>query len=435
MLDFTVGGFYFERDGTLTARVDLNYAGIDFQHGPDPTPAKNYAFFGNFTFHVTDDFNITAGLRQSWDEKSYTFFRRNPDLTVPGPGPCAFFLGAPVAGPTAVGNAPNCLLLGLNDITPPTFEDNRLDWRVALDYRFSPEFLAYAQISTGYRAGGFNPRPFFGPSAGECSDLPPGVIAPCNQIAQFDPEELTAYEVGFKADLFDRRLRLNAAAFYNDYTNIILTLSACPGSPCLQPNNVGEAEVVGFELETLINPFDNLTIDGALSWLDFDYTSLGAGTAVTLDMVTPYTPEWKWSFGIQYDIPDVFDGTLSLRFDGSYQSHVYTEALNYDAIQVATAPAGVPPATTPFVGGVTATAGGGPLASLTATNRIDGYFLGNARVTWRDEDDDWSLSLEVSNLFDRYYFTSLYEQFGSPGTISGAPGLPRTWAVTVRRSF
>jgi iron complex outermembrane recepter protein len=407
-LDFTVGGIWFKRDGTLTARVDLNYAGLDFIHGPDPTPASSKAVFGNFTFHATDAFNITAGLRQTWDKKDYTFFRRNPDLTVPGPLPCAFFLGALTAGPTGIGNDPNCLLLGLNNVSAG-FKGKKFDWRVAADYRFSPEFMMYAQVATGYRSGGVNPRPFFGPSAGAR-----------NQIKSFNPETLLSYEVGFKADAFDRKVRLNVSAFYNDYKDIILTLSACPTSPCLQPNNVGAAKVQGIEVETTIRPVDNLTLDGAFSYLDFQYKSFSASQAVlggiSLDMITPYTPKTKWSFGIQYDIQQVLGGTLSARFDGAYQSKLYTEALNYDALAVPTR-------------------AGGPLATLTASNRINGYFLGNGRLTWKSGDDDWAVSLEVQNLFNKYFFTSLYEQYASPGTISGAPGLPRTWAVTLKRNF
>jgi iron complex outermembrane recepter protein len=408
-LDFTVGGIWFKRNGTLTARVDLNYAGLDFIHGPDPTPASSKAVFGNATFHVTDAFNITAGIRNTWDTKDYTFFRRNPDLTVPGPGPCAFFLGAATAGPTGIGNAPNCLLLGLNNVSPPRFSDSRLDWRVAADYRFSPEFFVYAQVATGYRAGGFNPRPFFGPSAGVR-----------NQIKQFNPETLRSYEVGFKSDLLDRRVRFNASAFYNDYKDVILTLSACPTAPCLQPNNVGAAKVKGFEIETTIKPLPGLTFDGAFSYLDFKYTSFSQPAAIlggiTLDMITPYTPKTKWSFGAQYDIDDVAGGMISARFDGSYQSKIYTEALNYDAV-------------------IVPTRAGGPLATLTASNRIDGYFLGNGRVTYKNDANDWSVALEVQNIFNKYYFTSLYEQYASPGTISGAPGLPRTWAVTLKKNF
>ena len=427
LLDFTVGGIYFERDGTLTARVDLNYAGIDFIHGPDPTPATSKALFANTTLNLTEDFHLNLGVRNTWDSKSYTFFRRNPDLTVPGPLPCAFFLGAPTAGPTAVGNEPNCLLVGLNDVSPPTFKDSNFDWRIAADYRLSQALMVYAQVSTGYRSGGFNPRPFFGPTD------PLGR----NQVKEFKPEKLTAYEIGFKSDLAGGAIRLNASAFYNDYKDIILTLSACPTAPCLQPNNVGAAEVKGFEVETLLNPVEGLSFDGALSYLDFEYTEITGPTAVTLDMVTPYTPEWKWSFGAQYDFEDVAGGTLSARFDGSYQSSVFTEAVNYDRIEVTTAFTPPDPVqTTPAVPGVVALGGGGPLDTVIASNKIDGYVLGNARLTWKqDADDPWSISLEVQNVFDKYYFTSLYEQFASPGTISGAPGLPRTWAVTVKKDF
>jgi len=413
--EYTLGGFYFKRDGTLTARVDLNYAGLDFIHGPDPTPASNKALFATGIWHVTDAFNVTGGVRQSWDSKEYLFQRHNPDGTLPGA--CA----APPPAATFSTGVPNCLIAGLNG-SPASFSSKRFDWRVAMDYRFSPEVMVYAQVATGYRAGGVNPRPYFGPANGAL-----------NQIKSFNPETLLSYEAGFKTDLFDRKMRLNVSAFYNDYKDIILTLSACPISPCLQPNNVGQAHVKGFEVETLIKPTPAFTLDGALSYIDFKYTALNGTTAVKLDMVTPYTPKWKWSFGAQYDIENVLGGTLSARFDGSYQSHVYTEAVNYDRILVSTT---APITTTPAVAGVTARPGGGPLATLVASNRIDGYFLGNARLTWKqDSEAPFSVSLEVQNLFNRYYFTSLYEQFGSPGTISGAPGLPRTWAVTIKKSF
>src|SRR5690606_35822691 len=133
-----------------------------------------------------------------------------------------------------------------------SFEGERTDWRVAIDYRFSPEFMAYAQVSTGYKGGGVNPRPFFGPSS------------PNNQLKAFNPETIRTYELGFKADLLDRRLRLNGAAFFNEYNDIILTLFACPISPCLQPNNVGAAEVKGIELELTARPTDELSLDSSL---------------------------------------------------------------------------------------------------------------------------------------------------------------------------
>lgn len=395
LLDYTLGGFYFKQNGTLHARVDLNYAGIDFIHGPDTTPSTSKAVFFNGTLHPTDAWSVTAGVRQSWDKKTYTYFRSNPDGTVPGPLPCAFFLGAPTAGPTGIGNAPNCLLLGLNNISDQ-FKGKRTDWRIETDYRFSPELFVYASIATGYKGGGVNPRPFFGPSAGECSAAPFG--APCNQLSAFNPETLTTYEVGFKSDLFDRRVRLNGALFFNKYNDIILTLTSCNGfSPCLQPNNVGKADVKGFELETTIRPTDNLILDGSLSYIDFQYKDTGA-SGVPLTNVTPYTPKWTYSFGVQQNFP-ISAGTISARVDGQYQSKVYTDPFN------------------------------------AATNEIDSRFLANARLSFTTESKGWMVALEVQNLFDKYYYLTIEDGKNAFGTITAAPGLPRTWSVTVKKEF
>ncbi|MDE2561456.1 MAG: TonB-dependent receptor [Sphingomonadales bacterium] len=428
-INYTVGGFYFHTKGLFTGRIDLNYAGIDFLHGPDPTPATSKALFANVSWEFVPGATINAGLRESWDKKDYSYLRHNPDGT-DIQGPCTFFLqlagvvpGPLLAGPTGLGNQPNCLLFGLNG-TSAHFQTSRTDWRVALDYRFSPGFMAYAQVSTGYRGGGVNPRPFY-PS----------------QEQVFTPETITAYEVGFKSDLFDRMLRFNVSAFYNDYKNIILQASYCAdlaalgqASPCLRPTNTGSAHVKGFEVETSLHPVDGLSIDGALSYLDFKYTSVDtASTGVTANMVTPYTPKWKWSFGIQYEIQSVLGGTLTPRFDGSYQSHIYSDALNVDSQIVSST--NVAKTLTP-VGPINLDGGGGPLATLVASNRINGYFLGNARLTWRqDTDKPLSVSLEVQNVFNKYYYLSKYSQFNAAGAISAAPGMPRTWAVTLRKDF
>ncbi|QZH76616.1 MAG: TonB-dependent receptor [Erythrobacter sp.] len=401
----TVGGFYLDQDGEYTARVDLNYAGIDFIHGPDTTPSTTQALFATATISPTDMLSITGGIRYTKDEKTYTYFRSNPDGSVPfvpapvgAPPICEYFYGADPdgGGPVSLGNTPNCLLTGLFNV-PGEFRGDRWDWRLAADYRFSDEFLAYASVTTGFKGGGVNPRPFFGPSTGECEDLPPGVLAPCNQINSFNPETIITYEMGFKADFFDRRLRLNGAAFWNDYSDIILQLTACPASPCLQPNNVGSAEVKGFELEVTAYPVDGLSIDAGLAYLDFQYTEVGT-SGLTGDEITPYTPEWTYSFGIQYDM-EIDPGTVMVRFDGSYQSETFTEANN------------------------------------SFWSRIDNRFLGNARVGFTTTDEDWTVALEVQNVFDHFYYQSVSDVSGSLGVVTGVPGLPRTWALSVERRF
>jgi iron complex outermembrane receptor protein len=397
-LDYTVGGFYFHAKGTYTGRIDLNYAGIDFLHGPDTTPATNKAIFANVSGKLTDAATLTAGIRSSWDSKDYTYSRHNPDGTA--------ILGC-TGYPFAANQAPNCALFGLDGLKA-NFNKQITDWRIAGDYRFSPQLMAYAQVSTGYRSGGVNPRPFF-----------------INQAQPFQPEKMTAYEVGFKSDLIDRKLRINVSAFYNDYKNIILTVLNCPNTagfpstPCLQPKNVGSAHVKGFEIETTIRPTSQFTLDASLSYLDFKYTTVDtANTGVTAGMVPPYSPKWKWNFGAQYDLPDVRKGTLSLRVDGNYQSSIFVDPTNVTSQSVST------------VG-----LGGGALASQIGTNQIDGYFLANGRLTWRSDEGGWTVSGEVRNLTDKYYFTSMTANFLSVGTVSGAPGLPRTWAITVKKDF
>jgi iron complex outermembrane receptor protein len=380
-LDFTLGGFYFDQDGTLEANVNLYYAQLNFIHGPDPTPSTNTAFFAHGVVHVTDRINLTGGVRYSEDEKTYVHFRRNPDLTLPAACP-----GPPPPGQLSYPN--NCALSGLFNV-PDTFEGTRWDGRAAIDFRLNEDIMTYAQYSTGYKSGGVNPRPFF-----------------LVQIENVQPESLESYELGFKSTLFDDRMRLNGAVFFNDYADIQLQQTQCEvpfppffGAPCLQPGNAGSADVWGFELETTFIPTDRLYIDAALSYLDFEYTEVDPNVAVTLDMVTPFTPEWKWSIGGSYEIPLGDMGSAIARIDASFQDEIYGNSTN--------AP----------------------------TNLIDDYILVNGRLTWRSADEDWEAALEVTNLTDELYYVSNFDQFFSSGTVAGSPGLPRMWALTFKYNF
>ena len=92
-------------------------------------------------------------------------------------------------------------------------DESHFDWKAGIDYKFTDTFMAYASAATSYRPQAFNPRPF--------------------QVTQFvgvDGEEATSYEIGFKSDLADNRLRVNLAAFYVDYNQRILPIG---GTECL----------------------------------------------------------------------------------------------------------------------------------------------------------------------------------------------------------
>ena len=440
-VDVTLGAFYAHQSGDETARVDLPYVGaggvpppfvnfaFDFQHGPDTTPSTAKAVFGQADWHITGGLELIGGIRYSVDDKSYTFHRHNPDGT-------AVQCGVPNFLP---GGCTNWLVFGL-DGQSQSFHSTRVDYRVDLQYQFTPDFMAYAQTATGYKGGGIDARPFFGRGAG-CAD-------PDCQVKAFNPETLTSYEVGLKSFLFDHRVRFNAAAFFNKYNDIILTLSSCPnnspfpGAPCALPVNAGKADVKGFELETEAHPFDHFEMDGSLSYLDFKYTSIpnldpttgrSSTTGISIHGVTPFTPKWKWNVGAQYEIPFGNAGTLTPRIDLVYQSDTFTSPLNQ--------PGDYNPVTQVVdinqLQGISTVPGSPSVVNALHADRISGYTTGNLRLTWRSMDHSWSTSLEVTNFTDKRYYLTLFDlaEGSLPGYVNGQPAVGRQWAVTVRKTF
>jgi iron complex outermembrane receptor protein len=267
-----------------------------------------------------------------------------------------------------------------------SYESDRWDYRVAFDVDFTDNIMGYAQIATGYKAGGNNARPFFP-----------------TQLHATQPEELINYEIGMKSTLWDQ-LRLNASAFYNDYTELQLLVSECTWAPegqqtpCASVANVGDAEIKGLELEGVWNPTRGLSIDFSYAYLDFKYTSVDESTGISLDSAAPFTPEYQYSIGAQYRL-DLSNegGDLTFRLDYSYQDDQYAAALN------------------------------------TRTATIPAYGVLNGRVTWRSEDTKWELSLEGTNLKNKYYYLTLYDLYTGAGYTSGQPARPREIAFTIKR--
>lgn len=378
-MEYTLGAFYFDATTTMDARVNLGYAGFDFIHGPDPVDSTTWAVFGQTMLHFTDDLTLALGIRYTDDQKDYTFARRNADLSTIEP--CLGPPGTP-------GNPSNCLISSLNGVSN-TFEDTRTDYRVALSYNISEDVMAYGQFSTGFKGGGINPRPFYNV-----------------QAVTFNPEELEALEFGVKAELLDNRLRMNAAIFFNEYTDIQLQLNECSaifgsifGNPCLALQNAGDADVQGAEFEFDLLLGKGVTLDGSISYLDFEYTEINASTGISKDNITPFTPELTWSLGMQYEMR-MDSGTFIPRLDIAYQDEVSTAPDN------------------------------------TAAGNLDERTLVNANLTWLSMDEEWQVSLIARNLSDKVYHTSKTDATtGFAGSTYGSPGLPRTYTLSVKRNF
>lgn len=378
LLDWTVGGFYFDNDILFPGRINVNRGfnangipgfTLDFLTN-DVIKARSKSGFAHAVVHLTDSLNVTGGIRYTDDFKSYTFIRLDPD------------------------GSPSTSSLGAINGLRSTFSGKRWDYRVAADYRFSPEFLVYAQFATGYKGGGINPR----------------VLLP-GQEQPYGAESVKSFEAGFKSDLFDRRVRLNVTGFYQKFDDIQLQLGECsflPGTPlngpCNLTANAGKARIQGGEAELEFRPVDNLSINASASIVDFKYTDIDLPqSGVLLTDKAPFISKYKFSIGAQYEIA-AFGGAVTPRIDLDYRSAFSS---------------GAQPTTREF-------------------NFVEGRTLVNARVSYKpDGDDNWEFSLAATNLLDKFYYVMKHDEAngGSGGVATGLVGRPREVMVTVKRSF
>ena len=204
--------------------------------------------FAQIDYEIVKHLTVTAGLRQTWDDRDLTSY--NHDTAPGGPqlGRCRMF--ADDAGTIRLDP---CVRVN------PTARFNALTYTAGLNYKITSDIMVYATHNKGYRAGGQQFR------ANRPSETVP-----------FAPEVVKNYEVGFKGEFFDRRARLNIAAYKSDYTNIQRLLAP----PCPAPNqtfvcsgiaNAALATIKGFEIETLLKPATWLDLQGFYSVADAKY--------------------------------------------------------------------------------------------------------------------------------------------------------------------
>jgi iron complex outermembrane receptor protein len=394
----TIGGYYFEQSSVYDSTQDLRYVApypLQFRQ-PDTVDADAKAAFANLGWEIVPDLNLNAGIRYTKETKDQNYFRYNLDGTINRfLDPIGVCYGEGYEGPDSAdcnhnGNTTEIVRALTGGIA--SYKGDKVDYRVALDYRFSDQVLAYVSVATGFKGGGSNPRPFN-----------------AFQLLPFGPETLTAYEVGLKTDLFERRARLNVSAFLNKYSEIQSTASPCPNVPPAYATpsacriNLGSADIKGIEVELFAEPVDGFTLNGSVSYLDFQYTEVNPAGGATLDDPGTGMPPWKASFGAQYVIDMGNSGSITPRFDLYYQDETFAG----------------------FQG-----SGANRMVQI-----LPSFTTANARVTWRNMDEDLSISLEVTNLTDEYYFNSVFDQRANNGGRIVTPSRPREWAVSVKKDF
>ena len=361
-LEYVAGLFYLTEEGTDNVFVPLapslgfitNLADID---------NDSAAVYGQATWHVTDQWRLTGGLRYTEDDKTFTPFQR-------------ILFGA--AGPAPGVSVP---------LIPDDTVDARFDQatgRLAVEFKQNDEALYYASFTQGFKSGGFNFR----------------YVVPRDEALAFDPETVDSYEVGFKWQGAEDRLRLNANVFFMDYEDIQVQVFEVGGGPLTQ--NAGTAEIRGAELELMAVPTPPLNLSLALGYTDAEYTDLNPPTtdlaaSLTLDAWLPNTPEWTASASAEYTVPVAW-GTLAFRIDYSHTDDLYNDAQN-----------------SPFL-------------------FQDAYDLWNTAIRYTSPTEAWEVSLFGTNLGDERYITSGDSNFGL-GFHEANYNRPREFGVTVRRHF
>jgi iron complex outermembrane receptor protein len=293
-LTYTVGAFYFFEDVKIDS-FDYNTLaggaqdGFAYQH----QKTTSWALFGNADYKLTPQWTVGAGLRYSNDRKDFLAQR----LVSP--------FGAP---PTPVERA------------NPKSDD--VSFNVNTTYALTDDVNLYARIAKGYRAPSIQGRLLFG-----------------DTISVATTETLMSYETGFKADLFDKRARIDADIFYYRVSDMQLT-AVGGGANFNQLINAKHAEGYGFEFDGEAEPIDHLILTGGLSYnhTQIDDPNLavqpcgGGCTVLSPPGVLPGTvningnslpnaPRWIANATASYSIP-YGDGEFFAFTDWAYRSSI-----------------------------------------------------------------------------------------------------------------
>jgi iron complex outermembrane recepter protein len=358
-LNWILGFYYFQEDGENLENI--NFSLVDFQSGGS-VDNESLAYFAQGTYDFTEKLSITAGIRYTEDTKIFL-----PDQTVFGS-----LIGIPAGTPILPSTEAK---IKISEVTP----------MVNVGYQWNDELLTYFSYSEGFKSGGFTQR----------------VFPPQGTIPSFDPEFVAVYEVGFKWQGFNNRMRLNGAYFFSDYEDLQIVTQANTVAPIVL--NAGAAEIQGFELDLQAVPAINWLIEAGVGYIDDEITKLDAGTGLSLNNSLVKTPKWSANAALSYTWDWTGMGTLTPRLDFTHRSSYFANAIN------------------------------------SAHTRQDAYSLVNLGLTYESNDSKWMVSAYGRNLTDERYISAGYSEHNGPtlslGTSEVVRDRGREWGITIKRSF
>jgi iron complex outermembrane receptor protein len=331
---------------------------------------ESTAIYGDATYALSETTNLTVGLRYTYDEKEFATITGYQNTMLGAPLGLAFYNN------------------GVDAMFVP--DENSDDWsavsgRIVLDHWIDDEVMVYGSVSTGFKSGGFNSLSF---GAG---------IEP-----SFDQEEVINYEIGLKGDFYDGKVRLNAAAYYYEYSD--LQELSLVGAPIPSYNlRTADAEGQGVDIEVMWSATDNLFIAANYSYLDTEYTDyqiLPAAGETPADDKTGLpradTPENKFNIMAEYTMALDDIGELVLRGDYNWTDE---------------------------------------RESNTSDIPVDDYEYLNLRATLHSADDAWAVSAWAQNVTNE----EIHGGYGGPAKAIGSETtwlfLPRTYGLDLTYNF
>lgn len=296
-----LGATYFrERNHNIANFTVYNY-GIDYDFTIPNTTQRSYGVFDQATINLATSLRFTAGLRFSDDAKdkdgefisycpAFTPYNRSYDFN-----------------PACFAEIPDA----------ERGEWSKVNWKLGVDGDLNADTLAFASVSTGYKAGGLS-------DANSPGQLPP----------PYKPEDVTNWEAGLKTRLLDSALQLNATAFYMAYRNLQVTQVQQPVGQLTV--NAASASIYGLELETTwvatthdrIGAFANILhatyrkFDNAADQLSGTIVPSLAGNYL------PLAPRFSARIRYQHDFVLADGAQLSPMLCTYYQSQVYLREFN-----------------------------------------------------------------------------------------------------------
>jgi iron complex outermembrane receptor protein len=363
--------------------ANLGFNGV---RNPYETTSQSWSIFGQFEVSLAERLTFIGGFRYIDEDKTHMYNNYISDFPLTANS----------------GLDPNTV--DLFDAVAPyngARADQEVAARVQLNYQLSDSILTYLSWNRGTKAGGFN------------APLLPTDIYVTDAFMNYDPETLDAYEFGFKASFADGRARLNGAVYYYDYKDY--QAFSIIGLDTFTLNS--QAETKGFELELQAAPVDGFDMMFGVAYIDAEITDV---PGVTVDIDTPaglvtailpgatvrpvQTPKWNLNGLLRYEVP-VGAGRVAFQVDGQYRTEHFFTLLG------------------------------------TQASTEDGYFIGNAAVTWTAPNDKLSLRAFVQNLTDEEYLVQTFDLSGNltNGGLFGLAeqyyGRPRMWGVSANYSF